>query len=109
MMLNHAAITRRAKRDAAQERKQAAAQATRARNRMAGPPVAQRDDMRPPFDWCFSVSGVTWNLHFEADPRDVRRWRVWRDGEPWMVSGLEQVWRAMQREMAQPLGRRNWH
>jgi len=63
---------------------------------------------RQPFDWTFACGGITWSLHFEPNPRDVRQWRVFRDGELWMCAGLERVWRAMQREMAPALGRRHW-
>lgn len=71
------------------------------------PPRKDDADRRQPFDWTFFCGGVTWALHFEPNPRDVRQWRVSRDGEPWMCAGLERVWRAMQREMGPALGRRN--
>ena len=67
-----------------------------------------RHDCRQPFDWTFACGGVAWSLHFEPNPRDVRQWRVFRDGEPWMCAGLEKVWRAMQKEMGAALGRRHW-
>jgi len=70
--------------------------------------IGPRVDLRKPFVWQWEAYGVVWDLHFEADPRDVRRWCVSRNGQPWMRCGLEQVWRAMQREMARPLGRRSW-
>ena len=69
---------------------------------------AERQDNRQPFDWTFSCGGITWSLHFEPNPRDVRQWRVFRDGEPWMCAGLERIWRAMQSEMSPALGRRHW-
>ena len=65
-------------------------------------------DRRQPFDGTFACGGVSWSLHFEPSPRDVRQWRVYRDGQPWMCAGLERVWRAMQREMSPALGRRHW-
>jgi hypothetical protein len=68
-----------------------------------------REDHRQPFDWTFSCGGVSWSLHFEPSQRDVRQWRVYRDGTPWMCAGLERVWRAMQREMSPALGRRHWN
>lgn len=71
-------------------------------------PVAVRDDHRQPFDWTFTCGGVSWSLHFEPNPRDVRQWRVFRDGQPWMCAGLEKVWRAMQKEMSPALGQRHW-
>jgi hypothetical protein len=78
--------------------------------REAGPGAAFEPptDRRQPFDWTFSCGGVCWSLHFEPSPRDVRQWRVYRDGQPWMCAGLERVWRAMQREMSPALGRRHW-
>lgn len=92
-----------AERDArAERRRKRAAQSEPAR------PVDMREDRRQPFDWSFSCGGVSWSLHFEPNPRDVRQWRVFRDGQPWMVAGLERIWRAMQREMAPALGRRHW-
>jgi len=65
-------------------------------------------DRRLPFDWSFSCGGISWTLHFEPNPRDVRQWRVFRNGEPWMCAGLERIWRAMQREMSPALGRHHW-
>jgi hypothetical protein len=61
-----------------------------------------------PFEWSFSCGGIPWSLYFEPNPRDVRQWRVFRDGQPLMCAGLERVWRAMQREMSPALGRRHW-
>lgn len=86
----------------AEQRRARAAEANPAR------PVDDREDRRQPFDWSFSCGGVTWSLHFEPNPRDVRQWRVIRDGKLWMCAGLERVWRAMQREMGPALGRRHW-
>lgn len=63
---------------------------------------------RLPFDRTFSCGGVSWSLHFEPNPQDVRQWRVYRNGEPWMCVGLERVWRAMRKEMVPVLGRRHW-
>jgi hypothetical protein len=93
----------RAERDARSERR-----AARVTEPDAAWPVIGQDDRRQPFDWRFSCGGVSWSLHFEPNPRDVRQWRVFRDGQPWMCAGLERVWRAMQREMAPALGRRHW-
>lgn len=92
-----------AERDARTERRQ-----TRAAQADPVPPVDAREDNRQPFDWTFSCGGVSWSLHFEPNPRDVRQWRVFRDGQPWMGAGLERVWRAMQQEMRHALGRRHW-
>jgi len=71
-------------------------------------PPTDGEDRRQPFDWTFSCGGVSWSLHFEPNPRDVRQWRVFRNGAPWMCAGLERVWRAMQKEMRPALGRRHW-
>lgn len=88
------------------------ARAERRLNRAAedglGLPSDLREDHRQPFDWTFACGGVSWSLHFEPNPRDVRQWRVFRDGQPWMCAGLERVWRAMQKEMSPALGRRHW-
>lgn len=73
-----------------------------------GEGAAGEVDGRLPFDWTFSCGGVSWSLHFEPSLRDVRQWRVYRDGKPWMCAGLERVWRAMQKEMSPALGRRHW-
>lgn len=34
-----------------------------------------------------------------AETQDVRQWRVYWNGKPWMCAGLERVWRAVQEEM----------
>ena len=70
--------------------------------------VGLRDDMREPGEFRLSVNGYVFDLILQPDRRDVRMWRVYRDGEPWMRCGLEKVWRAVQAEMAAPLGRAHW-
>jgi hypothetical protein len=92
-----------AERDARMERRLAIAKESG-----SSPPFEPLGDGRQPFDWTFSCGGVGWSLHFEPSPRDVRQWRVYRNGQPWMCAGLERVWRAMQREMNPALGRRHW-
>ena len=92
-----------AERDARAERR-----TSRAEEAGSGPPLDADQDRRQPFDWSFSCGGASWSLHFEPNPRDVRQWRVFRDGQPWMYAGLERVWRDMQREMSPMLGRRHW-
>jgi hypothetical protein len=92
-----------AERDARNERRLAAATEVGINH-----PFDAQEDRRQPFDWTFSCGGVSWSLHFEPNHRDVRQWRVFRDGQPWMCAGLERVWRAMQREMSPALGRRHW-
>lgn len=60
------------------------------------------------------VNGYAFDIRLDRDPRDVRMWRVFRDGVPWIVGGkplrcgLEKVWRLIQAEMALPVGRRHW-
>ena len=93
-----------AERDARRERRLSRAAEEAALETSAQP----YKDQRQPFDWTFSCGGVSWALHFEPNPRDVRQWRVFRDGQPWMCAGLERVWRALQREMSPALGRRHW-
>jgi hypothetical protein len=46
-------------------------------------PQSVPEDCRQPFDWTFPCGGVSWSLHFEPNPRDVRQWRVFRDGRHW--------------------------
>jgi hypothetical protein len=89
------------------DRQQAAAQGTRAANRMAAP-VGQRDDNRQPGRLLLDVNGVVIDLHLVPDPRDVRRWKAYREGQPYMRAGLEQIWRKVQSEQSPVLGRRHW-
>lgn len=87
---------------------QAAAQRTRAETRMLSEP-GLRDDMREPGSLLLRLNGYDFDLLLKPHPRDVRLWHVYRDGAPWIAAtGVEPVWRAMQKEMAQPLGRRHW-
>jgi len=51
-------------------------------------PQLVREDHRQSFDWTFAGGGISWSLHFEPNPKDVRQWRVFRDGQPWMCAGL---------------------
>lgn len=97
-------------RPATRVERDARAEQRRRRAQKAVPELAQnvREDHRQPFEWSFSCGGISWSLRFEPNPRDVRQWRVFRSGEPWMCAGLERVWRAMQREMSPALGRRHW-
>jgi hypothetical protein len=53
------------------------------------------------------LNGYSFDCDLIPDRRDVRRWVVLRDGKPWMRCGLERLWRAVQAEMAQPLGKRH--
>jgi hypothetical protein len=83
-----------------------------ARRRYAAQPkdreVGPRDDMREPGRLLLEVNGYSFDLRLDPDRRDVRMWCVYRDGQPWIRGGLERVWRAMQSEMALPIGRRHW-
>ena len=66
-------------------------------------------DRREPEHWLLTMGGITFDLLLKPHPRDVRLWFVFRDGVPWLASvGRERVWRAMQAEIAQPLGRKHW-
>lgn len=103
-MLNHAALKRIAARDAKNE----AAQRTRARNRMAVPPAEPRDDRRPVGRLLLDIGSTVIDLELRPDQRDVRLWRAYRDGAPYLRAGLERIWRKMQSEVAQPLGRAHW-
>jgi hypothetical protein len=94
----------RARKDARNE----AAQRTRALNRMAGPAPGPRDDMRPIGRLLLDIGSTTVDLELRPDPRDVRRWRAYRDGEPYCHGGLERIWRKLQSELASPLGRDHW-
>ena len=73
-----------------------------------GPYREPRDDMRQPGRLLLQVHGRTIDLHLQPDPRDVRMWRAWRDGQPWMRGGLERIWRAVQAEVPACIGRRHW-
>ena len=95
-------------RPASSSERDARVERRRAGGLVDGAPFVVPLDNRQPFDWSFACGGITWSLHFEPNPRDVRQWRVFRDGELWMCAGLERVWQAMQHEMAPALGRRHW-
>jgi hypothetical protein len=98
-----AAIARRARKDARNE----AAQRTRAINRMDRP-IELRDDMRPVGRLLLDIGPNVIDLELRPDPRDVRRWRAYRDGDPYLHAGLERIWRKVQSELVPPLGRDRW-
>lgn len=83
-----------------------AALRTREFNRMQRP-IAPRDDMRPVGRLLLDI-GQRFDLELRPDPRDVRRWLAYRDGVPFERGGLERIWRAVQRQIASPLGRCHW-
>ena len=62
---------------------------------------------RQPGRLLLEVNGQTIDLHFVPDPRDVRRWCAWRNGEPYLRGGLEAIWRRIQSELHPALGRRH--
>jgi hypothetical protein len=103
-MLRFRTLEAKARADARQE----AAQRTRAINRMAGPAVSARDDARPVGRLLLDIGSQTIDLELRPDPRDVRRWRAYRNGEPYLHAGLERIWRKVQSEIAPPLGRDRW-
>lgn len=70
--------------------------------------LAPRDDNRQPGRLLLEVHGRAIDIQLQPDPRDVRMWRAWRDGQPWMRAGLERIWRAVQAELPPVLGRRHW-
>ena len=104
MLNSAAAIARRARRDARNE----AAQRTRALNRMAGPPVGLRDDNRTVGRLLLDIGAQAFDIELRPDRRDVRRWIAYRNGQPFARGGLERIWRAVQAEIAAPLGRWHW-
>jgi hypothetical protein len=71
--------------------------------------VGPRDDMREPGRLLLEINGRRFDIDLRPDPRDVRMWRAYREGEPWLRGGLERIWRAMQAEIPLPLGRAHWH
>lgn len=79
------------------QHRQAAAQAGRARKRFERDPW---HDMREPGSLTLRVNGYVFDLLLEPDPHDIRRWKAYRDGEPFARGGLEVIWRAIQAEMA---------
>lgn len=99
-----AAIARRARIDARNE----AAQRTRARNRMHGPPVGQRDDNRSVGRLLLDIGAEVIDLELRPDRRDVRRWYAYRNGQSFAHAGLERIWRMVQADIAPPIGRSHW-
>ena len=73
-----------------------------------GPCTEARDDHRQPGRLLLQVHGRTIDVDLQPDPRDVRMWRAWRDGKPWMRSGLERIWRAVLADIPPTLGRQRW-
>lgn len=75
---------------------------------MAGPPIGPRDDNRSTGRLLLDIGAQMFDLELRPDPRDVRRWLAYRNGQPFMRGGLERIWRAVQAEIAPALGRRHW-
>lgn len=65
-------------------------------------------DNRQPGRLLLQIHGRSIDINLQPDPRDVRMWRAYRDGQPWMRSGLERIWRALQAELPPTIGRRHW-
>lgn len=103
-MLRFRADAAKARADARNE----AAQRTRMLNRMAGPPICTRDDMRQPGRLLLDIGSQVFDIELRPDPRDVRRWIACRNGQPYLRAGLERIWRSVQAEIAQPIGRSHW-
>lgn len=97
--MRHYRYTTPAERDARMER--------RAADR-GGPCTDPRDDNRAPGRLLLQIHGRSIDIELRPDPRDVRLWRAYRDGSPWMRSGLERIWRAVQAEITPCVGRRHW-
>lgn len=70
--------------------------------------VTPRDDNRQPGRLLLEIHGRRIDIELRPDPRDVRMWRAYRDGTPWMRSGMERIWRALQSEIPPCVGRRHW-
>ncbi len=97
-------IARRARKDARNE----AAQRTRVANLAERPAPGPRDDNRRPGRLLLDIGAQVIDLELRPDPRDVRLWRAYKDGAPYLRGGLERIWRQVQREIAPPLGRAHW-
>lgn len=72
-----------------------AARDARAERRMEraaelGPCIEPRDDARQPGRLLLQVNGRTIDIELRPDPRDVRMWRAWRDGHPWLCELAEE-------------------
>ena len=73
-----------------------------------GPNTEPREDNRRPGRLLLEVNGRRIDITLQPDPRDVRMWRAYREGAPWMRAGLERIWRAVQAELPPVIGRRHW-
>lgn len=63
---------------------------------------------REPGSLVLVVNGQRFDVDLQPNRRDIRRWNVTINGEPWRTAGLEQVWREIQRRMVPMLGVRNF-
>lgn len=63
--------------------------------------------MRPPGRLLLEVDWQTFDVSLTPDYRDSRLFYAFMNGEPLKHSGLEQVWREIQRRRAPVLGERN--
>lgn len=78
------------------------------RELMLSRPVGPRDDNRQPGRLLLDIGSTVIDLELSPDPRDVRMWRAYRDGDLYLRGGLERIWRKVQSEIAPPLGRAHW-
>ncbi len=62
---------------------------------------------RKPGRMLIECNGECFDIELRPDRRDCRRWYAFRDGEPFVHGGLEQVWREVQRQMIPLMGVRN--
>ena len=85
-MFSGATCTRRARRDA--------------RHEVHPKPLRDAIQARKPGRILIECSGQRFDLELRPDPRASRRWYAFRDGEPFKHGGLEQIWRAVQRQMS---------
>jgi hypothetical protein len=53
------------------------------------------------------INGQRIELDLHPDARDCRRWRAYRDGQPYTCGGLERIWRKVKADMAPLIGARN--
>lgn len=84
----------------------AAALRTRALNRMQQP-ARDAIPQREPGTLLLIVNGQRFDVDLQPNRRNVRRWNVTINGQPWRTAGLEQVWRELQRRLVPMLGARN--
>ena len=85
-MFSAATCTRRSRRDARRE--------------VHPEPLRDAVPARKPGRILIECNGQRFDLELKPDLRDCRRWYAFRDGDPFKHGGLEQIWRAVQRQMS---------